>query len=104
MSGETISFIYDQNTSPPNERIPTPICNYWQKKSQYKFVVLLCIDLNLFFPCRMMERRERNPELWVRCRYEDLYMKAVTSVAEFVGSKPENLVLLENASSGKMGW
>ena len=31
MSSETISFINDQNTSPPNERIPAPICKYWQK-------------------------------------------------------------------------
>ena len=29
MSSETIS--HDQNTSPPNERIPAPICKYWQK-------------------------------------------------------------------------
>ena len=49
-----------------------------------------------------MERRERNPELWIRSRYEDLYMQAVDSVANFVGSKPENLVLIENASSGEL--
>ena len=28
LSSETISFIYDKNTSPPNERIPAPICKY----------------------------------------------------------------------------
>lgn len=50
---------------------------------------------------KLMNEREEDPEMWYRYNRErDLYFTAVTRLAEFVGSDPSNLVLVENASTG----
>ncbi|XP_022094941.1 L-cysteine desulfhydrase-like [Acanthaster planci] len=59
---------------------------------------------------RLMEERERNAELWYRRQYDpkhfpsegglNLYGQAVMAVADFVGAKFENLVLVENTTVG----
>ncbi|XP_071799087.1 uncharacterized protein [Asterias amurensis] len=61
---------------------------------------------------RLIEKRERNPELWYRNQYDpgnfpnedahniNMYADGVHAVAAFVGSKPQDLVLVENATTG----
>ncbi|XP_033115167.1 putative L-cysteine desulfhydrase 1 [Anneissia japonica] len=44
--------------------------------------------------------QESDPEGWYRYRVEDLYSNATDKVAEFVGSDKENLVLVENVTTG----
>ncbi len=58
-----------------------------------------CFDFK--FPFSMMEEREKNPENWYRCDAEDAYVDACAKVAEFIGCRKENLVLVENCNSGK---
>ena len=48
----------------------------------------------------MMEEREKNPDDWYRYPHDERYMDAVAKVAEFVGCNKDNLVLVENATSG----
>lgn len=47
---------------------------------------------------RLMEVREGDPELFIRYRYKPLYYESVEKIARFIGSKPENLVLVDNAT------
>ncbi|XP_033642857.1 L-cysteine desulfhydrase-like isoform X3 [Asterias rubens] len=61
---------------------------------------------------RLMEKRERNPELWYRNQYDpylfsheeahntNMYADGVDAVAAFVGSKRQDLVLVENVTTG----
>ncbi len=65
----------------------------------------------IFLHFRLMEKRESNPELWYRNQYDpsnfsleevhniNMYANGVDAVAAFVGSKPQNLVLVENVTS-----
>ncbi|XP_041481946.1 putative L-cysteine desulfhydrase 1 isoform X4 [Lytechinus variegatus] len=48
---------------------------------------------------RLMDERETNPEMWYRYLSPAMYKDAVKNVAEFVGAKPENLVLVENVTT-----
>lgn len=49
-----------------------------------------------------MQKREADPDGWYRFGYEkSLYLKSVKQLADFVGANPDNLVLVENASTGK---
>lgn len=48
----------------------------------------------------MVEECETNPEEFHRYKRQDNYMEAVAKVADFVGCRKENLVLVENATSG----
>ena len=60
-----------------------------------------------------MEKRERNPELWYRNQYDpylfsheeahntNMYADGVDAVAAFVGSKRQDLVLVENVTTGE---
>ena len=45
--------------------------------------------------------REGDPELFIRYRYKPLYYESVEKIARFIGSKPENLVLVDNATGGE---
>ena len=70
-------------------------------------------DDHIFLHFRLIEKRERNPELWYRNQYDpgnfpnedahniNMYADGVHAVAAFVGSKPQDLVLVENATTGK---
>ncbi|XP_038045311.1 probable L-cysteine desulfhydrase, chloroplastic [Patiria miniata] len=59
---------------------------------------------------RLIAERERKPALWYRRQYDpkwfpsegghNRYAQAVMAVAEFVGAKSENLVLVENTTTG----
>ena len=51
----------------------------------------------------MVEECERNPEDFLRYKKEDHYMDAVAKVADFVGCRQENLLLVENSTSGLDG-
>ncbi|XP_071946911.1 uncharacterized protein [Antedon mediterranea] len=44
--------------------------------------------------------RESDPDCWYRYQVEDIYLSAVDKVAQFVGSDKENLVLLDNVTTG----
>ncbi|XP_071485483.1 uncharacterized protein [Diadema antillarum] len=48
---------------------------------------------------RLMREREANPEEWYRFSRLRRYKEAAECVAEFVGAKPENLVLVENVTT-----
>ncbi|XP_071511218.1 uncharacterized protein [Diadema antillarum] len=48
---------------------------------------------------RMLEEMESNPELWYRFKALDLYKNAAKQVADFVAAQPENLLLIENATT-----
>ncbi|XP_072014661.1 uncharacterized protein [Amphiura filiformis] len=48
---------------------------------------------------RLMQVRDSNPELFIRYRYKDMYYKSVERVANFVGSNPKNLVIVDNATA-----
>lgn len=50
---------------------------------------------------RIMQKREADPDGWYRFGNEkSLYLKSVKQLADFVGANPDNLVLVENASTG----
>ncbi|XP_071477494.1 uncharacterized protein [Diadema antillarum] len=48
---------------------------------------------------RMLEEMESNPELWYRYKVLDLYKNAAKQVADYAVAKPENLLLIENATT-----
>ena len=48
----------------------------------------------------MIEEREKNPENWYRYFAEDAYVDVCAKVAEFIGCRKENLVLVESTTAG----
>lgn len=43
---------------------------------------------------------ESNPDRWLRLKYHAEYYKTRDLIARYVGADPEDVVLIENASSG----
>ena len=52
------------------------------------------------FLCRMKEEFESSPDRWFRRSHFDHYIENVEAAAKFVGAKPENTVLVRNATTG----
>ena len=53
------------------------------------------------FVTSVREQTERHPDDWYRRHNPHQYAESVTAAAQFVGSNPANMVLVENATNGK---
>ena len=62
------------------------------------FPCVIVVIIELF--CRLLEQQERQPDFWFRERRHDMWRENKLAVSEFLGSKPDNLVFVHNATAG----
>ena len=81
-------YMYIQPTNP----------NYWKHKPQYIQQNSL---LEWFIFGRLLDISHANPDEFYKVTEHRLYDQARDAIAEFLGSKPGNLVFVPNTTTGK---
>lgn len=63
-------------------------------------MLYVILSITLLLPFRYIRMMEESPDEYFRWKNEDFWLSMVQTVSEFIGSDPQNVVFVQNTTTG----